>query len=536
MLQKTRKNRVYFPFLGFPAFETTKSSFSLERTFCKGGDVSKMPRYQPADLLTTRNVGANKRRTLLSTPAGGIEIATPNNVASREEYDDFCSGLTPSDGVLGEPILAEDVVLTPPIFRCMEKKGHIRKVPYNAHFMATDNAEKRLEECIQFAQNPNFVETHDVQSSDRTGYFRLDKGYEGDGYRVLPNKTTIFPTVYYVTVDGFVIACTRAYVSPGTAEQLLQAGTGDILGRRFKSTCRGRSYQYFVRRYSVMRSSVSTHNAKRTFLGVDCSMSSQQANIDLGALMLVSFVGPRPEKGMKYVVQHDDESWNNAISCLRWIPRAENNMKENLDPNAAEKRAKYVTGTVMEIDESTLDTDEWLEHPTLPIMINLGGNHVYHHGMQKFLTIRHTKWILRDWEEQSVTVDRCSKGLPKLVLECKLGRELQTKSGETVEHIDSDRTNNHVDNLIPRHRLFQANAKKKHKDPTTSKMLGIAKCKDTDRYYAEVQVYTPDDKTASVQKRKYFSAFQYGSLEKAKEAAIAYRFKHTLGVDGMNWD
>lgn len=50
---------------------------------------------------------------------------------------------------------------------------------------------------------------------------------------------------------------------------------------------------------------------------------------DLGAVILTSFVGPRP-KGC--VVQHDDETWNNAIECIRWLPKNENYLKDNMDP------------------------------------------------------------------------------------------------------------------------------------------------------------------------------------------------------------
>jgi hypothetical protein len=58
-------------------------------------------------------------------------------------------------------------------------------------------------------------------------------------------------------------------------------------------------------------------------------MEGRQATLDLGSIVLTTFRGPRP-KG--YVVQHDDEKWNNAIVFLRWIPYAENYWKENLDP------------------------------------------------------------------------------------------------------------------------------------------------------------------------------------------------------------
>jgi len=207
----------------------------------------------------------------------------------------------------------------------------------------------------------------------------------------------------------------------------------------------------------------------------------------------------------------------------------------------------------MPIDESTLENDVWFSHPTKPVIVNEDGTHVYNVQSEKFMNIRLLEWTTCDWKELRVTVmsggssstatqskaaasssvtNQCFLG--KLALECFMGRELLPK--ETCEHIDCNRTNNSKKNLIPRYRLFQANATKRHKLASTGNdVIGVIEFQDKRGWIASVRVYTPDGPTASVEKRKYFFNSQYGdSSEKAKEAATAYRQKYTLR-DGMVW-
>jgi hypothetical protein len=186
---------------------------------------------------------------------------------------------------------------------------------------------------------------------------------------------------------------------------------------------------------------------------------------------------------------------------------------------------------VLEIDESTLDTDEWSYHPNKPVAVNQAGTHVYHLKKQIFLNVRLYEWKTCDWKLAKVSVDGKDTQLDRLALECFIGRELLP--GETVEHIDCNRANQSEPNLLPRYRLFQANARKLHKFVVDGKVTGVTPQGDQG-FCARIRVYTPDGCSASVEKRKYFSATKYGSRDEAERAAIAYR-RHFDLKEGMQW-
>lgn len=195
---------------------------------------------------------------------------------------------------------------------------------------------------------------------------------------------------------------------------------------------------------------------------------------------------------------------------------------------SAEKRPYTIT--VMPIDESTLENDCWLYHPTKQVAVNEDGTHLYNLKSGKFSNISLYAWTTCDWKKLVVSVDGKVVQFSRLALECFIGRELFPK--ETCEHIDCDRTNNRKKNLIPRYRLFQANARKMHKLVSDDKVIGVLERQDGRGWSAHVRMYTLDGRSASVEFRKYFFISQYGSSEKAKEAAIAFRQKHFLR-DGM---
>ncbi len=259
---------------------------------------------------------------------GGVEIANPNHVATQKEFDDFNLKISQAKGQS-----MNEVPLTPPLFRFMEQKGLVGKVPFDAKFLAQDTRQgfKTREECHRFAQNPNFV----VMDELTPGYHAIvgkheGDGYEGDGYRVSAKGKIYFPVVYYVTTSGAQIICTRMYVTPKLARKHLQAGTADILGRRAKKEKREKFlYRYFIRTYTVASCKPDQVNNRSTFSAADYKMEGRATRIGLGGIVLTTFVGPRPEG---HIVQHDDECYNNALECIRWIPFNENYLKENLDP------------------------------------------------------------------------------------------------------------------------------------------------------------------------------------------------------------
>lgn len=202
-------------------------------------------------------------------------------------------------------------------------------VRHETEFWAQDG-DKPLKDCVRFAMNPNFVAIPD-DFEFGSGYHCLDDK-KGDGYKITPQGQIFFPMVYYMSIDGFSISCTREYVSPGVAKQHLLAGTADILGRRvtvFGVKRRKREYRYFIRRYSVKSCKSNLQHGRRAFKGHNYKMENESRLLDLGAVVLTTFVGPRP-KG--FIVQHDGVVWDNALESLRWIPRRENYLKENCKP------------------------------------------------------------------------------------------------------------------------------------------------------------------------------------------------------------
>ena len=186
--------------------------------------------------------------------------------------------------------------------------------------------------------------------------------------------------------------------------------------------------------------------------------------------------------------------------------------------------------TYLPIDESTLETDTWFRHPTKPIEVNEDGTHVRNIENHKFLPIRRYQWKTCKLFVTKVTIFGAEKYLGRMALECFLGRELLPK--ETCEHIDCDRTNNSKSNLLPRHRLFQANARRCHKFQVDGKEIGVTESHNGKAFRARVQIYTPGDRSASVKLFKYFSVSRYGSRDEAYKAAVDFRRKHTL-QDGM---
>jgi hypothetical protein len=185
---------------------------------------------------------------------------------------------------------------------------------------------------------------------------------------------------------------------------------------------------------------------------------------------------------------------------------------------------------MLPIDESTLDNDGWYYHHSKPVKVNESGTHVYHLKKRKFLNIRLFEWKICDWKKLQLSVDGKPLSFDRLALECFIGRDLLP--GETCEHIDCDRTNNSADNLLPRYRLFQANARKIHKFEVHGKENGVCKRPDGRGWTVSVRMYTPDSVTASVELRKHFWNNHYGGSEEAEKEAVAFHRKHTLR-DGM---
>ena len=193
---------------------------------------------------------------------------------------------------------------------------------------------------------------------------------------------------------------------------------------------------------------------------------------------------------------------------------------------------KLYTKTDLPIDDSTLETDTWFRHPTKPIEVNEDGTHVRNIENHEFLQIRCYQWKTCKWLETKVNIFGVDKIFGRLALECFLGRELFSK--ETCEHIDCDRTNNSKSNLVPRHRLFQSNARRCHKFQVDGRVTGVTEVQNGRAFRACVRIYTPDDRSASIRLTKHFWVRRYSSKDEAFNAAVDFRRKYTLQA-GMVW-
>lgn len=164
-------------------------------------------------------------------------------------------------------------------------------------------------------------------------------------------------------------------------------------------------------------------------------------------------------------------------------------------------------------------------------MVNEAGTHMYNTRMNRFVNINRYSYHNCNWVEHKVSIDGKQCIFARQALMSYIGRDLL--EGETCEHIDCDRTNNSKSNLIPRYGLFQANARKAHKYEVDGKVTGVSRHKDGGGYTAQVRLYTLEGYKVSLTLRKGFYKTQFGGeLEAAREAAEAFRKKHTL-QEGM---
>jgi hypothetical protein len=208
-----------------------------------------MPQYQSIGLLKTKIGGGGRwdKSWKVHSSLGGVPLDYPKSVAAQEEQHDAFNDHISIPANDGESMAT---ALTPPLFRLMQQKGDIAKVPYHAEFMAQYGSKAR-DKCHRFAQNPLFVSIPDDYEVG-SGYHAIDD--QGDGYKISKSGEISFPVVYYAHKGGFVIACHRAYRRPKISKEHILAGTADILGRRtMKKKCKGgnNKYRYFIRTYQI---------------------------------------------------------------------------------------------------------------------------------------------------------------------------------------------------------------------------------------------------------------------------------------------
>ncbi len=277
-----------------------------------------MGRYQKFISDLEAHAGQRKKR---EPTRGGKFLDDPKYVAPEDEFKKVELVVSTKGGDEGNM----STVLTPAVFRFMQSKGWIRKLPHEIEFLSKFH-EKERGECFKVATNPNFVQLpEDFKYGSQ--YSALEQ--EGDGYRVSNQGKVQFPVVYFVSSNGWAIACTREYLRPLKAKVHLENGTADILGMRtIELPDKNLRAVYFIRRYTVLSCSTDRHGYRVVGFR-HYNMSRHKHMLPLAHAVLTAFVGRRP-KGC--IAQHDGERYDNSIENLRWIPLRENNLKENIDP------------------------------------------------------------------------------------------------------------------------------------------------------------------------------------------------------------
>jgi hypothetical protein len=184
----------------------------------------------------------------------------------------------------------------------------------------------------------------------------------------------------------------------------------------------------------------------------------------------------------------------------------------------------------MDIDENIISDENvrWHKHPELGLKVDEGGTHLYHVERECYLTIkkyvyRHCDFIKQRWGSMDYS---------KIVLESKLGR-LLTK-GETVEHKNRNRGDDSFDNLVARHRLFQANNRRPRSISLDTNFQGTHYQAGKRYVVACVQMLIIEGREGSKTIKKHFPIKAMGE-EAANAAAKEWRSKHTL-KDGMIFD
>ena len=261
----------------------------------------------------------------------GVEIANPRNVATEEEFQKFNSIISKAN-VIGNGF---ECKITPPVFRYLLGHG-LKKVPREIEWMCA------YRDTINIDYDPNKPREQYLRVGQNTEFFPLDgtktkglHGTAGDKSYVIDARGSIhYPVVYYTHPDGFTVYCRMYWQKSGgggVKDHILN-GTADILARRsVAKTNGGYNHSYLVRRYNISKANPDTdcQNGKRriSICNEDCSHSGKI--FSQGAVILATHVSPRPEK---HILQHDGERWEESLDLIRWLPRNENNLKENCDP------------------------------------------------------------------------------------------------------------------------------------------------------------------------------------------------------------
>jgi hypothetical protein len=278
--------------------------------------------YQRGDLLNTHI--PEDRKGISFSSLEGSEIDNPTNVAEEIEFQEFVKGVSSADNPNEQSM---ERMIPPPVFRLMLQKGDVKMIPHDfAQLSSWDRKEGKSEDdYVRFATNPNFVQMESME----TGYHPLP-GLAGDGYKISSIGQITLPMVYYAWTGGFAISCTREWTFPGRAQNFLDTGTGDILGRRTIFAKNGtKIYRYFMRTYTIM-DNFGKHNQRRSFAGAHYKMEPGLNVLrSLAATMLTAFEGERPKN---YIAQHHAETWNNDPDKLDWFTISDNNKKENQKP------------------------------------------------------------------------------------------------------------------------------------------------------------------------------------------------------------
>lgn len=237
----------------------------------------------------------------------GVPYPEPRSCATDEEVEAFFENLH-----LQLNAESKKKILVPPlVFRQLEQLDQVRMLSSNFCQDNRDNSSSLVDadKRVMLCQNPGFVEYSSQGSTNAYGRYTLHLG-----------------VVYYVTVRGDVISCSRSWVKKSKNEltETLQNGLYDIIG--FRRDAVGWKNYYLQREFRILRSEADRYGYKYVQLS-DESGTGHQSKEAVAVMVLGTFdrIRPYSDQDGYYVVDHKVARDNNCLENLEWVSVSTNN-------------------------------------------------------------------------------------------------------------------------------------------------------------------------------------------------------------------
>ena len=417
-----------------------------------------------------------KNRIYGSMSVMGTRLAFTHSehpVASDDHLNAFES-IIPCDG---------GMLIPPSIFHAMEAKNIIRKCPRT---LFSDNNIEAMKNGV----NP-----------DNVIYLAQDTGVDFE--------TEMRGRVYFAHCKGLVISCCIQSVLTKNAKRIWQEGSGEILGR-YQKFHNPPKWRYIVRQFYALKCIRDRDNYRMVKL-CDEMANNHYKRMSVGIIVRATFIENRPS--IEHQLDHgrqdkDDDSLENTS----WVTPSVNCDKDHIDRSMPTSDL-YTIWYLPYGNDRVLQDGRWYEHPTMEgILFHHSGNYVFNEKSGKFLGIMVKTYKKSGWQRVTVQVRGKTRFMNRVALEAFEGIPLQEK--EQSDHMNRIRTDNSKGNLRRCSSLFNNRYKRPTRVSPITGVQGVT-YNDLDEGYfiARVQMMTPDERTSSKTKTKWFSVKTHGYNE-----------------------